>query len=410
MQRKKRISIVISWPMFNKVGGTERVLANFCNAMVNKGYDITVYSSDTELAPFLFSVDPSVKFIPYGMPEPSYWYSERGIKLRTCFILNKQKRRDKRKLYERLALSSMLKRKIKLTDTDLFVTFSIYSTYILKKIIGDKIDIPIVTMIHTHIDSALEEMFPSGIPRSYKQLKEIKEIKNTLSDFVETVSTSDFIQVLRPEYVSQVQEVFKGTKIIYIPNTVPQYSVSSKLTEKTVINVGRICQSKRQHLLVEAFSIVSKKHPDWKLEFYGDIVDYSYKSYIDSLITKYKLEDKVFILGSTSLISEKLQKSSIFAFPTKFEGFPLALTEAMSMGLPAIGCINCPSVNTLIKNGHNGFLCNDNAADMAETLSILMENFNLRLQLGHCAKQDMKEYDPSIIWNKWDFIIKSLID
>lgn len=66
-----------------------------------------------------------------------------------------------------------------------------------------------------------------------------------------------------------------------------------------------------------------------------------------TILEKINLEEKVFLMGETKDIINKLMDGDIFAFPSKFEGMPLALMDAMSVGLPAIGYKSCASVNEL---------------------------------------------------------------
>lgn len=66
-----------------------------------------------------------------------------------------------------------------------------------------------------------------------------------------------------------------------------------------------------------------------------------YKTKILKFIEENNLHNKVCLTGVTDKVEIKLQKADIFAFPSAHEGFPLALTEAMAIGLPAIGYKTC---------------------------------------------------------------------
>lgn len=117
------------------------------------------------------------------------------------------------------------------------------------------------------------------------------------------------------------------------------------------------------------------------------------------------MEDRISFCGTTKEIRKCLAQSDIFAFPSASEGFGLALTEAMAMGLPSIGYRSCSAVNELIKNGENGFLCEDGIDDFAAKLEILIKNQELRIQMGAKAHEDMKEYAPNKIWDMWEKLI-----
>ena len=114
------------------------------------------------------------------------------------------------------------------------------------------------------------------------------------------------------------------------------------------------------------------------------------------------------LCGLTDHVEEKLMNASIFAFPSKTEGFPLSLTEAMAFSLPSVGCKKCPSVNSLIRDGINGLLCEDTPESLAEGLSKLMSNEALRIRLGDQAKQDMKSFAPDEIWGQWEKLLFSV--
>ena len=83
----------------------------------------------------------------------------------------------------------------------------------------------------------------------------------------------------------------------------------------------------------------------------------TYYAELEHLIKSNGLQDKVFLKGRTSNVPEVLRKSDIFAFPSFWEGFGLALAEGLSAGLPAVGFKTCPGVNELIKHGESGYLC-----------------------------------------------------
>ena len=142
------------------------------------------------------------------------------------------------------------------------------------------------------------------------------------------------------------------------------------------------------------------------MEIYGEThLNKEYFESMQNFIKENNLKNIEFC-GTTNDIESKLRESSVFAFPSAFEGFPLALTEAMSMGLPSIGFKSCPAVNDLIKDGNNGILCDDTVEALSHGLAELMDDAEKRKLYGAQAREDMKEYTPEKIWNRW----KELID
>lgn len=135
-----------------------------------------------------------------------------------------------------------------------------------------------------------------------------------------------------------------------------------------------------------------------------------YKNYMCDYIKKSCLNEKIFFSGVSKNIHKKLQNADIFAFPSAYEGMPLALMEAMAVGLPSIGYKSCPAVNELIVDGYNGFLCEDGIDDFAEKLKILMFDAELRMKMGENARESMVQYAPEKIWNQWEALINEVVN
>ena len=217
--------------------------------------------------------------------------------------------------------------------------------------------------------------------------------------------------------VDLVQKYCNDTVVVYIPNTIESISTidtnCNTDRKRKIIHVGALVKSrKRQHIVIEAFNKIEKQFLDWKVEFIGGSKtqkEVLYKEEMLNYIKSNNLTKNVFFTGVSSNVIEKLQEADIFVFPSSSEGMPLALIEAMSSGLPAIGYKSCPSVNELIIDGYNGFLCDDGIDDFAEKMKILMQNEELRKQMGQNAKESMKQFAPEKIWNQWEDLMKKVI-
>lgn len=98
-------------------------------------------------------------------------------------------------------------------------------------------------------------------------------------------------------------------------------------------HVGRLCEQKNQKRLIEIYSEIEKQIPDSKLILLG----YKETNYnIETLINKYKLQDKVMVMGVRNDVPMLLNSMDAFVFPSKFEGLPFTLIETQCNGLPAI--------------------------------------------------------------------------
>ncbi len=216
------------------------------------------------------------------------------------------------------------------------------------------------------------------------------------------------IQVLLLDYVSEMKE-YENIKVVVIPNSVeiPEQSVEYRSgSHGRIICIGRLEPGKQQHILIESFLHLSDRFPDWRLYLFGDARK-SYLKKIKKILAEKDRNSRVFIEGTTKEPQKELRNSDIFAFPSLFEGFPLALSEAMALGLPVLGFQNTPGVNSLVLNETNGLLAS-NPYDFEQKLQCLMENSELRRQLGQQARISMQTYAPESVWNSWNQLFLSL--
>lgn len=99
------------------------------------------------------------------------------------------------------------------------------------------------------------------------------------------------------------------------------------------ITVGALHERKGTWHLIRAFSNVKKQFQGTELIILGEGEN---KGYLDELIKDYKLEESVFLRGFVQNVRDELIKSDCFVMPSMVEGFPMALCEAISCGLPAV--------------------------------------------------------------------------
>ena len=378
-----RILMVNLWKMINSAGGAEKVFCEMANMLSERGHSVTAIAFDKNKGKPFYAVNENVKFINSGQGcklGKNWWQ-----KIRASFYSKNEKELYSEEIYDDIR-SKRLAPFVNEKDFDVIISYNPSATRIL--IHKLKVKIPIITMFHVYPETILKDMsFLTKI----------------------ALEKCSVIQVLLPSYVN-ITRKYIDNKIVVIPNIVPQYSNSDCHKEKCIVNVARIDgQTKRQILLIEAFNKIKTKYPDWKLEFRGDI-DYDKKYYkkCQNMISHYKLSEQAFFRGATDNVLDVYNKAAIFAFPSAYEGFPLALTEAMSAGLPAVGCKSCPAVNELIKDGENGFLCENGVDAFAQALEKLMSDEELREKMGQAAKEDMKQYDPDKIWDMWEKLIEQV--
>ena len=194
---------------------------------------------------------------------------------------------------------------------------------------------------------------------------------------------------------------------IYNPITITNSKISAR-TAKCVISVGRLDFQKGYDYLINAWQHVALKHNDWHLNIYGEgnLRD-KLKSQIDGL----GLSDSITLYGRTSRIEEEYANHSIFVMSSRAEGFPLALLEASSCGLPLVS-FDCPSgPSEIIEDGRNGFLIEKvgDIQTMAEKICSLIEDEILRHKMGEKAYELVLKFSIDKIREQWDKLICGML-
>lgn len=194
--------------------------------------------------------------------------------------------------------------------------------------------------------------------------------------------------------------IFKITKhknIIVIGNPIRNYSSKTSKKDNYVLTVSRLIKSKNIDHIIDIFKCAETK--GWKLLIIGDGPEnLNLKKYCNEI----GLEERVKFLGMVENVEKYYQKSKIFLFASKSEGFPNALAEAMSFSLPCISydCIAGPS--DLIENGVNGYLVSmNNKPEYIDYFNLLLSDEKLRVRIGKSAKKKISNFDRELIAKKY---------
>jgi glycosyltransferase involved in cell wall biosynthesis len=160
--------------------------------------------------------------------------------------------------------------------------------------------------------------------------------------------------------------------------------------------VGHFVEVKGWDIAVTAFSHIHKKLPNAKLFLVGKKTSDSFYDRICAQIESYNLSDKVIFAGNRNDIPEILQASDLFILPSRSEGTPAALIEAMASGLACIAT-DAGGMPEVIIDGKTGFLFErENADELAEKIMLVAFDAELRNKVTSKAKQGLNKYSINV--------------
>ncbi|MGL4993840.1 MAG: glycosyltransferase family 4 protein [Bacteroidales bacterium] len=180
----------------------------------------------------------------------------------------------------------------------------------------------------------------------------------------------------------------------------------STLDNKRIIAVGKLGIQKGYERLLEAWKIIEKRAIGWSVHIYGAEND---GGKLRSMVSESSLSESFILHPPTQAIEQEYLSSSIYAFPSRFEGFGMVLIEAMACGVPCVS-FDCPcGPRDIIRDGEDGFLVeNGDVQTLADRLLQLIEDEELRREMGAKARVNVKRYGIESIAQQWSGLFNEI--
>lgn len=178
--------------------------------------------------------------------------------------------------------------------------------------------------------------------------------------------------------------------------------------EKTVVAVGRLERQKNHKLLLEAFSIFSKKNPGYKLHIFGEG---SLMKELEQQISVLNIRGRVVMEGFCANVPDRIKKAGMYVLSSDYEGISNSLLEAMAMGIPSVST-DCPigGSRLCIQSYENGILIPLNDLNsLVKAMCDVAGNKRLAKRLSLNAVKIRERYSEEAIAGKWIEVCTSCI-
>lgn len=373
------MKIVYCIPGLYNSGGMERVLSCKANYLVARGHELYIITTDQMGRKPFFALDPRIQTYDLGI---DYEVNNGGsLWAKVSSYIGRQRRHRQR-------LEALLMR----IRPD--ITISMFGN-----------DEGIVPHIQDGSHKVLEYHFSKLKRLQYgrRGLWRLMDLWRTRQD-ERVVGLFDRFVVLTEEDRALWGDM---PNIRVIPNPLPFDSpVVSPLSEKRVIAAGRYDYQKNFEALIDIWAEVAPKHPDWHLDIYGDG---ALRPALEARIERLGLGNQLTLQHPTHDMPQVYMQSAVYAMTSHYEGLPMVLLEAQTMGLPIVSYA-CPcGPRDIITEGQDGFLVKLGDRDtFAQRLSMLMDDYDLRLRMGQSAKQASLRYQLEPIMARWEELFASL--
>jgi glycosyltransferase involved in cell wall biosynthesis len=198
---------------------------------------------------------------------------------------------------------------------------------------------------------------------------------------------ADVILAESPTSFEHAKRYIKGPEILLVPICFWEKDLRAIETrwdlegyrpqrDPVIFYAGQIVERKNIHDLITAFSRLSERFPEWRLEIRGPVTDSSYLASLHNLAKRHMLDDRIeFLPGLTGdSLYKRYRATSIYCLPSKFEGMPTTILEAMYFG-GAIISGDAGHVSYQLDDGNCGLLFTPGDLDcLARHLETLMSS------------------------------------
>lgn len=170
-----------------------------------------------------------------------------------------------------------------------------------------------------------------------------------------------------------------------------------------IATMGRMSNEKGHDILIDAFATIAQRHKDVDLLLIGDGPN---RPAYEAMADNAGLAGRVHFAGQSKNPFPVLKQAAVFVLPSRFEGFPNALAEAMALGLPCVSTSSAVGAKALVDYGRNGLIVpGEDPAAMAEAIDSLLSDEVFAKQLGDCAAEVTDYLGLANVLEMWDRVI-----
>ena len=375
--------IIYIFPEITIKGGADRVIVEKANYLAARGYQVSIVAESQLGREPSFPLHPSVRLIDIGLDFNQQY--EQGA-LKRCWIHFLLMRQYKRRLRQVLQAE----------HPDVVISALGRGISIVNDMHDGSVKIGEVHSVKANVRS-LNQMEQKGF--LYRLLARLMRWR-----IGRNVARLDALVLLSQ---SDADEWTEARRTLVIPNFVPFLPAeASSLQNKQAIMVARYNHAKGYNYMVEAWSLVHQRHPDWVLNVYGsgelhdDVVGW---------IRERRLEHSMFLHEPTDQIMQCYLDSSMCVMSSRYEAFPMVLLEAMACGVPCVA-FDCPhGPRQIIRDGEDGLLVDYlNPQALADGICRLIEDETLRRQLGAKARENVMRFSKETVMQQWETLLQEL--
>jgi glycosyltransferase involved in cell wall biosynthesis len=224
------------------------------------------------------------------------------------------------------------------------------------------------------------------------------------SDILVLLSNTFFDDFQKEYFIKNTNKLYAIGNGLSFTSFASEADINSK--ENNLLFVGRLAERhKRVSLLLYAWKKLERKYPDWRFDIVG-----SGRSgrYYERLINKLDLKSVKMYANQNPF--DFYKKSSIFLMSSAFEGWGMTIMEAKQMGCVPVVMNTFSSLKTIIKNGYDGLITQNDIDDFANSVEWLIQHEKERKLMARNGIETSKKFEPNIIYEQYAFLFERVVN
>ena len=283
-------------------------------------------------------------------------------------------------------LDAHYRRRIRMIDLDIVHAHSPFTAGSEALRLAAVRKLPLVATFHSkYYDDFLKATKSESVARMmtkfvvnfYNRCDEVWAVGKNTADVLKSYGYEGEIQVmpngatLRTAHPSDVEEVTR------------RFSLGD---DPVILFVGQMDWKKNILTVLEACAMLKKQGQHFRLVLAGQGVD---MNAIRGKMEELQIQDRAQMLGhvtDASLLDGLYARASVFAFPSLYDAAPMVVREAAVMGTPSV-MVRGSTAAEIIRDGGNGFLCENDPADLARVITGILADPKKRNMVGENARR-----------------------
>lgn len=216
--------------------------------------------------------------------------------------------------------------------------------------------------------------------------------------------------VCQSQRVSDYYSYVTDNRKTVIPNMIDPSLIHKDNSEKEakIVAVGRLDKQKNFGLLIDAFAEIKSNFPTYHLDIYGEGPE---RVILQKRIKDLNMEGIVTLKGVCRDVLSQMSNATLFVMTSNYEGFPNALLEAISVGLPVISTDFPTGTAHELVSVENGFIVPLNGKkELIEAFVSILSSKDLQYEMGKSSYDKARGFYSDVVISEWINAIQAVLE